>query len=477
MKKNSVSFGVPLTHYFLFILMVALSNASTAQDSGEIDSHNNTAANTVGFFLSGANNSADLPWVLCADEAQSCHISTASLVRFGINDQYIYKVATSVISCDANTFGASVLGVDRACAYVPLNLEADSDGDGVIDANDRFPIDPTETADADNDGVGDNGDAFPNDAAETVDTDTDTDTDADGVGDNGDAFPNDESESADTDGDGVGDNADPEPTNPAVTGLNAAPVALNDVLLISQEGFNHTIDVLANDSDSDGDVLTIVSVTATSGTVTINNDQLVYSPAVGFVGRDTIDYTIEDSESATATAQLNIIINPAYVLANKTSGVAPLSVHFDSGAQEQDFHDRQYEWDFGDVNSGHWVGVNGSVGLSKNVDAGPIARHVYTQAGTYTATLTVRDATGVIDSLSQHQQLVDNLPNIPEYSRVLFQRGDTWLTDFPTSRASHLPSNFYISAYGECVNADARGICENAPVLSNHFLVISLVMS
>ena len=39
----------------------------------------------------------------------------------------------------------------------------DSDGDGVPDAQDAFPNDPTEWADSDGDGHGDNSDAFPND--------------------------------------------------------------------------------------------------------------------------------------------------------------------------------------------------------------------------------------------------------------------------------------------------------------------------
>ena len=37
----------------------------------------------------------------------------------------------------------------------------DSDGDGVIDAEDAFPSDPTESKDSDNDGVGDNADFAP----------------------------------------------------------------------------------------------------------------------------------------------------------------------------------------------------------------------------------------------------------------------------------------------------------------------------
>jgi hypothetical protein len=84
-------------------------------------------------------------------------------------------------------------------------FDIDSDDDGVVDSQDSFPNDASETEDTDVDGVGDNADAFPNDPSETMDSDND------GVGDNSDAFPNDINETLDGDGDGIGDNADPFP--------------------------------------------------------------------------------------------------------------------------------------------------------------------------------------------------------------------------------------------------------------------------
>jgi len=117
-------------------------------------------------------------------------------------------------------------GVNDLNDVFPLNPDetVDSDGDGVGDNADMFDNDPDEWIDSDNDGVGDNADAFDNDPTETVDSDGDgvgdnadmfdndpdewIDSDNDGVGDNADAFDNDPTETVDSDGDGVGDNAD-----------------------------------------------------------------------------------------------------------------------------------------------------------------------------------------------------------------------------------------------------------------------------
>jgi len=132
------------------------------------------------------------------------------------------KIKATVAAAPAGSQGFthvqtySVEDADRntQSAVRKINLveqAADSDNDGVVDEQDAFPNDSSETADSDKDGVGDNADAFPNDATETLDTD------GDGVGDNKDAFPNNPAESSDTDGDKVGDKADAFPTNSAET--------------------------------------------------------------------------------------------------------------------------------------------------------------------------------------------------------------------------------------------------------------------
>ncbi len=62
--------------------------------------------------------------------------------------------------------GANVdLATGNACEGNP---DGDSDGDGVPDGEDAFPLDPNEWEDSDGDGQGDNSDPFPNDPNNTM---------------------------------------------------------------------------------------------------------------------------------------------------------------------------------------------------------------------------------------------------------------------------------------------------------------------
>ena len=94
---------------------------------------------------------------------------------------------------------------------------------------------------------------------------------------------------------------------------NTPPVASDDSATTNQDTPLTGIAVLDNDSDADGDSLSIVSATAAAangGSVTISGGgtTLDYSPATGFSGTDTVDYTISDG-SAQASATLTITVN------------------------------------------------------------------------------------------------------------------------------------------------------------------------
>ena len=91
---------------------------------------------------------------------------------------------------------------------------------------------------------------------------------------------------------------------------NTPPVAVNNAYT-TQQGVSLTItDLLANDSDADGNTLTIDSVSVpTSGTATVVNSTTVqYVPAAGFVGVATFNYTITDGHGGVATAQVTVTV-------------------------------------------------------------------------------------------------------------------------------------------------------------------------
>ncbi|HDM8230554.1 TPA: tandem-95 repeat protein, partial [Vibrio campbellii] len=95
-----------------------------------------------------------------------------------------------------------------------------------------------------------------------------------------------------------------------VNPVNDAPVA-NDDSAATDEDTPVTIDVLPNDTDIDGDTLTIVnaSVPADQGTVEIVDGKLVFTPTDNFNGEATISYTVSDGELEDS-AQVSVTVNP-----------------------------------------------------------------------------------------------------------------------------------------------------------------------
>lgn len=92
---------------------------------------------------------------------------------------------------------------------------------------------------------------------------------------------------------------------------NTAPVATNDSLTVRQDASASQFDILANDSDEDGDSLSLQSLDYRgNGQARIVNNQLSYTPATGFSGQDSLSYIVSDGQGGTATAQVNISVTP-----------------------------------------------------------------------------------------------------------------------------------------------------------------------
>jgi len=103
--------------------------------------------------------------------------------------------------------------------------------------------------------------------------------------------------------------------------VNDPPIAVNDASTTPEDTLR-AIDVLANDSDVDGDPLTITNVGSTTSLDTsaaLNNngtpgdpsdDFIDYTPTNNFNGLDSFTYTISDGNGGTATATVTVDVGP-----------------------------------------------------------------------------------------------------------------------------------------------------------------------
>jgi large repetitive protein len=94
-----------------------------------------------------------------------------------------------------------------------------------------------------------------------------------------------------------------------IVGVNDAPQAVNDIAT-TNEDTQTTISVLTNDTDVDGDALTVTGTTTpANGTVVVNGDgTITYTPIANYHGQDTFDYTISDG-SLTSTATVTVTVS------------------------------------------------------------------------------------------------------------------------------------------------------------------------
>ena len=94
--------------------------------------------------------------------------------------------------------------------------------------------------------------------------------------------------------------------------VNDAPTAADDAITTNEDTAIAVITVLANDTDPDGDTLTVDDFTQPiNGTAGSNGDgTLTYTPDADFNGTDTFTYTISDGNGGIDTATVNITINP-----------------------------------------------------------------------------------------------------------------------------------------------------------------------
>lgn len=98
-----------------------------------------------------------------------------------------------------------------------------------------------------------------------------------------------------------------------VTPVNDAPVANDDVATVN-EGDSVVVAVRANDTDAEGDSLSVSGVTqGANGSVVIDavTGNPIYTPNSGFTGTDSFTYTVRDPSGAISnTATVTVTVNP-----------------------------------------------------------------------------------------------------------------------------------------------------------------------
>lgn len=105
---------------------------------------------------------------------------------------------------------------------------------------------------------------------------------------------------------------------------NASPVAVPDSALV-QSSSSLLVDVLANDTDANGDILSVLNFGgASAGVVALEAGKLRYTPPAGFIGNATFPYTVVDELGAigTGTVSVNVVANTPPTIASNQSSVS-----------------------------------------------------------------------------------------------------------------------------------------------------------
>ncbi|MCP4491460.1 MAG: S8 family serine peptidase, partial [Gammaproteobacteria bacterium] len=95
-----------------------------------------------------------------------------------------------------------------------------------------------------------------------------------------------------------------------IDGINDAPVAADDFGTTAEDNAI-TLNLLANDSDIDGDILSVISLTQpANGTVVNNGSDVTYTPNANYNGSDNFSYTVSDGSVEGEPATVTITVTP-----------------------------------------------------------------------------------------------------------------------------------------------------------------------
>jgi hypothetical protein len=136
---------------------------------------------------------------------------------------------------------------------------------------------------------------------------------------------------------GCGGSSDSEPEDSTPTpATNTVPMANNDSYAAQFNAANEIM-VLANDSDADGDNLSITNITYSgTGQAAITGTSISYNPATDFLGTEQLTYTISDGKGGEASASVEIDVGIEFTIRGKVtdSPIANANVTVDIGDEQ-----------------------------------------------------------------------------------------------------------------------------------------------
>lgn len=223
--------------------------------------------------------------------------------------------------------------------------------------------------------------------------------------------------------------------NPSTT--NSAPVAVNDAGPTVTQNTPMVItaaSLIANDSDPNGDALTITGVSAaTNGTVVLNtqpnpqNNSITFTPAAGYTGPASFSYTISDGRGGTATANVSLTV----VL----PGAAPVSLFSASNTPAQTNLNDGSQIEVGMKFTSSVAGQITALKFYRSAgDTGPDVLDLWTSTGTRLATATFTNT-----SASGWQTVT--LP-----SPVSITANTTYVASYHTTGAYVVTGNYFTAA-------------------------------
>ncbi|ABU71340.1 tandem-95 repeat protein [Vibrio campbellii] len=236
----------------------------------------------------------------------------------------------------------------------------------------------------------------------------------------------------------------------AVNPINDAPVA-NDDSAVTDEDTPVTIDVLPNDTDVDGDTLTIVnaSVPAEQGAVEIVDGKLVFTPAENFNGEATISYTVSDGVLEDS-AEVSVTVNPINDVPTVENTIADQSLEEDFTPYTIDLNDAFSDVDNADGELTFSVSGNSNIQVSI-VDGIATIKPTADWNGSEELTFTAEDPSGetvsqvvdftvaaVVDIVSDSADIVEDTP-----TKLDVLGNDNFEGDAPvvSVEAGHEPTN------------------------------------